>query len=70
MKLTDLIPYWRRRTLSRYADDQGVGDSTEIAKDQGMNLDYDRTERLAELLSDDSTPDETRLAEIRKLLDD
>lgn len=46
-------------------------DFTRVGKDQGMELDYDdRTERLAELLSDDSTPDEKRLSEIRKLLDD
>ena len=70
MKLANLIPFRRRRTLSRYADDKAVQDFTSVAKDQGLDLDYDQTERLAALLSDDSTPDEERLEEIRRLLEE
>lgn len=68
VKLADLIPFRRRRTLSRYVDDKAVQDFAQVAKDQGMGLDYgDPVARLAELTQDDSPPDEKRLAEIARL---
>lgn len=60
----------RRRAHSRYVDDKAVQDFTRVAKDQGMDLNYgeDPVARLAELIQDDSPPDEQRLAEIAKLM--
>ncbi|WP_244487189.1 hypothetical protein [Afipia sp. Root123D2] len=43
-------------------------DFAKVAKDQGAPLDYDRTEKLAALLSDNSDPDENRIAEIARLM--
>jgi hypothetical protein len=64
VKFTNLIPFRRRRIPSR----QVVADFTRVAKDQGMDLDYDRGKRLYDLLSDNSAPDQDRLDEIDKLL--
>lgn len=36
MKLADLIPFRRRRTLSRYADDKAVQDFEQVARDKGL----------------------------------
>lgn len=68
MKLADLIPFRRRRTISRYVDDKAVQDFTAVAKDQGLDLDYDRTERLAALILDDRAPDQERIEQINKLV--
>lgn len=45
-------------------------DFTRVAQDQGIDLDYgeDPVARLAELIMDDSPPDEKRVAEIARLM--
>jgi len=40
---------FRRRALSRYADDKTVTDFERVAKDQGLDLDYDRANRIREI---------------------
>jgi len=40
---------FRRRSLSPYADDKAVTDFERVAKDQGLDLDYDRPNRIREI---------------------
>ena len=55
------------RPKSRYADDKAVEGFEKVAKEQGLDLDYDRDERLNKLLNDESDP-AGNMAEIAKLL--
>ena len=61
MKLTGLLPFRPRRTLSRHADDRAVQDFARVAEDA-------RLDRLEKLLADPTPPDEHRLAEIARLM--
>lgn len=60
-----ILNWVKRRTKSRYADDKAVDDFAQVAKDQGLPLDYDREGRLADLLDGDEPE---HLEEIAKLL--
>lgn len=51
-----VIGWFRRRTISRYADDKAVDGFARVAREQSAPLDYDQDKRIAELLSDDADP--------------
>lgn len=58
-----ILNWIRRRTKSHYADDKTVDDFARVAKSRGAPLDYERSERLTELMEDPEN-----LEEIAKLL--
>lgn len=51
-----ILNWIKRRTKSRYADDNAVNDFTRVARDQSTPFDYDEDKRLVELLSGDEDP--------------
>lgn len=63
-----LLNFRRKRNLSRYADDKAVQDFAKVAKQQGLDLDYDRDKRLMELLSAPEEQAGENLVEIAQLL--
>lgn len=63
-----ILNWIRRRAKSRHADDKAVTDFANVAKGQGLPLDYDRDARLVELLNRPAKEAGDNLEEIAKLL--
>lgn len=57
MKLADLIPFLRRRTLSRYADDKAVQDFARVAETAGL-MESQRLDQAAAIIGKDDVTGE------------
>lgn len=64
MKLADLIPFRRRRTLSRYADDKAVNDFERVAHDKGL---LPKRSAFEVAMEDDAREREAYLRQLEKL---